>query len=132
MHPNLRIGQRGVTLRSNTDGLCVSDADRQDSINLFLQVYQPSESKPHLWELPTDFYLHHSDTMILPHQRHRCFLLSAQYCLNINLCCAFSGDFNRPAKKLLTRIYHVLLNPHDAFKICITLFSKNRYFMNKS
>lgn len=47
-----------------------SDADRQDSINLFLQVYQPSESKPHLWELPTDFYLHHSDTMILPHQRH--------------------------------------------------------------
>lgn len=47
-----------------------SDADRQDSINLFLQVYQPLESKPHLWELPTDFYLHHSDTMILPHQWH--------------------------------------------------------------
>ncbi|XP_050993954.1 polyphosphoinositide phosphatase isoform X1 [Labeo rohita] len=47
-----------------------SDADRQDAINLFLQVFQPSESKPHLWELPTDFYLHHSDTMILPHQRH--------------------------------------------------------------
>ncbi|XP_056620487.1 polyphosphoinositide phosphatase [Triplophysa dalaica] len=47
-----------------------SDADRQDSINLFLQVFQPSESKPHLWELPTDFYLHHSDTMILPQHRH--------------------------------------------------------------
>lgn len=47
-----------------------SDADRQDAINLFLQVFQPSESKPHLWELPTDFYLHHSDTMVLPQQQH--------------------------------------------------------------
>lgn len=47
-----------------------SDADRQDAINLFLQVFQPSETKPHLWELPTDFYLHHSNTMTLPHHRH--------------------------------------------------------------
>ncbi|XP_026174953.1 polyphosphoinositide phosphatase [Mastacembelus armatus] len=46
-----------------------SDADRQDAINLFLQVYQPSESKPHLWELPTDFYLHQSSTMVLPQDR---------------------------------------------------------------
>ncbi|XP_072317809.1 polyphosphoinositide phosphatase-like [Eucyclogobius newberryi] len=46
-----------------------SDADRQDAINLFLQVYQPTELKPHLWELPTDFYLHHSSTMTLPQDR---------------------------------------------------------------
>ncbi|KAI4888939.1 hypothetical protein NFI96_025071 [Prochilodus magdalenae] len=46
-----------------------SDADRQDAINLFLQVYQPCESKPHLWELPTDFYLHQSNTMALPQDR---------------------------------------------------------------
>ncbi|XP_026856708.1 polyphosphoinositide phosphatase [Electrophorus electricus] len=46
-----------------------SDADRQDAINLFLQVYQPSETKPHLWELPTDFYLHQSNTMALPQER---------------------------------------------------------------
>ncbi|XP_035535062.1 polyphosphoinositide phosphatase [Morone saxatilis] len=46
-----------------------SDADRQDAINLFLQVYQPSESKPHLWELPTDFYLHQRNTMALPQDR---------------------------------------------------------------
>uniref|UniRef100_A0A667ZKW4 FIG4 phosphoinositide 5-phosphatase n=1 Tax=Myripristis murdjan TaxID=586833 RepID=A0A667ZKW4_9TELE len=46
-----------------------SDADRQDAINLFLQVYQPSESKPHLWELPTDFYLHQKSTMALPQER---------------------------------------------------------------
>lgn len=42
-----------------------SDADRQDSINLFLKVFQPAEGKPHLWELPTDFYLHHTNTMKL-------------------------------------------------------------------
>lgn len=47
------------------------DADRQDSINLFLQVYQPSENKPHLWELPTDFYLHQTSTMALPINRRR-------------------------------------------------------------
>uniref|UniRef100_A0A3B5A594 FIG4 phosphoinositide 5-phosphatase n=1 Tax=Stegastes partitus TaxID=144197 RepID=A0A3B5A594_9TELE len=46
-----------------------SDADRQDAINLFLQVYQPSETKPHLWELPTDFYLHQKSTMALPQDR---------------------------------------------------------------
>lgn len=46
-----------------------SDADRQDAINLFLQVFHPSESKPHLWELPTDFYLHHKNTMVLPLER---------------------------------------------------------------
>uniref|UniRef100_A0A3Q4BLD8 SAC domain-containing protein n=1 Tax=Mola mola TaxID=94237 RepID=A0A3Q4BLD8_MOLML len=46
-----------------------SDADRQDAINLFLQVYQPSESKPHLWELPTDFYLHQKNSLVLPNYR---------------------------------------------------------------
>lgn len=54
---------------------CLQDADRQDSINLFLQVYQPSESKPHLWELPTDYYLHQSNTMDLPQDRRRCVLV---------------------------------------------------------
>uniref|UniRef100_A0A3B5LDE0 FIG4 phosphoinositide 5-phosphatase n=1 Tax=Xiphophorus couchianus TaxID=32473 RepID=A0A3B5LDE0_9TELE len=47
-----------------------SDADRQDAINLFLQVYQPSEGKAHLWELPTDFYLHQRSTMALQKNRH--------------------------------------------------------------
>uniref|UniRef100_A0A8C5SD77 FIG4 phosphoinositide 5-phosphatase n=1 Tax=Laticauda laticaudata TaxID=8630 RepID=A0A8C5SD77_LATLA len=42
-----------------------SDADRQDSINLFLGIFQPEEGKSHLWELPTDFYLHQKDTMNL-------------------------------------------------------------------
>uniref|UniRef100_UPI00398E66EA polyphosphoinositide phosphatase n=1 Tax=Pristiophorus japonicus TaxID=55135 RepID=UPI00398E66EA len=42
-----------------------SDADRQDAINLFLGVFQPMEGKSHLWELPTDYYLHHKNTMEL-------------------------------------------------------------------
>ncbi|XP_041950310.1 LOW QUALITY PROTEIN: polyphosphoinositide phosphatase [Alosa sapidissima] len=46
-----------------------SDADRQDAINLFLQVYQTGENKPHLWELPTDFYLHQSNTLSLLQDR---------------------------------------------------------------
>ncbi|XP_063079135.1 polyphosphoinositide phosphatase [Engraulis encrasicolus] len=46
-----------------------SDADRQDAINLFLQVYQPADNKPHLWELPTDFYLHQSNTLSLLQER---------------------------------------------------------------
>ncbi|XP_077367072.1 polyphosphoinositide phosphatase isoform X2 [Festucalex cinctus] len=46
-----------------------SDADRQDAINLFLQVYRPAEGKPHLWDLPTDFYLHQKSTMALPVHR---------------------------------------------------------------
>ncbi|XP_067883373.1 polyphosphoinositide phosphatase isoform X2 [Heterodontus francisci] len=42
-----------------------SDADRQDAINLFLGVFQPVEGKSHLWELPTDYYLHHKNTVAL-------------------------------------------------------------------
>lgn len=51
--------------------MCFPDADRQDAINLFLQVYQPAESRPHLWDLPTDFYLHQKSTMALPVDRRR-------------------------------------------------------------
>ncbi|KAG8582449.1 hypothetical protein GDO81_008056 [Engystomops pustulosus] len=46
-----------------------SDADRQDAINLFLGVFKPTEGKSHLWELPTDFYLHHKNTMKLLHSK---------------------------------------------------------------
>lgn len=52
---------------------CLTDADRQDSINLFLGVFKPTEGKPHLWELPTDFYLHHKNTLSLSQTRRRYF-----------------------------------------------------------
>lgn len=52
---------------------CLTDADRQDSINLFLGVFKPAEGKPHLWELPTDFYLHQKNTLSLSQTRQRYF-----------------------------------------------------------
>jgi len=35
-----------------------SDADKQNAINIFLGVFQPSKSSIPIWELPTDIYLH--------------------------------------------------------------------------
>ncbi|XP_045150542.1 polyphosphoinositide phosphatase [Echinops telfairi] len=62
--PNLQFDTDAVRQIDDTN-VCVLDADRQDSINLFLGVFHPTEGKPHLWELPTDFYLHHKNTMEL-------------------------------------------------------------------
>lgn len=66
----------GLELSSAPGAKCASyqtDADRQDSINLFLGVFKPAEGKPHLWELPTDFYLHHKNTLSLSQTRPRYF-----------------------------------------------------------
>lgn len=38
-----------------------SDAEKQQSINLFLGIFAPNEACPNLWELPTDYYLHNLD-----------------------------------------------------------------------
>jgi len=38
-----------------------TDSDKQDAINLFLGNFVPDPSKPRLWELPTDYYLHNDD-----------------------------------------------------------------------
>ncbi|XP_070291958.1 LOW QUALITY PROTEIN: polyphosphoinositide phosphatase [Salvelinus sp. IW2-2015] len=55
--------------RYDSNGFSVSD--RQDAIDQFLQVYQSLKSKPHLWELPTDFYLHQRNSMAVSHDRRR-------------------------------------------------------------
>ncbi|KAG5462573.1 MAG: SacI homology domain-containing protein [Olpidium bornovanus] len=39
---------------------CV-DAEKQDAINLFLGNFEPSKATTPLWELTTDYYLHHAD-----------------------------------------------------------------------
>jgi hypothetical protein len=38
-----------------------TDAEKQDAINLFLGNFIPKESKIRLWELSTDYFLHHED-----------------------------------------------------------------------
>ncbi|KAL1117128.1 hypothetical protein AAG570_004456, partial [Ranatra chinensis] len=42
-----------------------SDAEKQHAINLFLGLYVPSENVLPIWELTTDYYLHHSSAMQL-------------------------------------------------------------------
>ena len=36
-----------------------TDAEKQMAINLFLGMYTPREGQTHLWDLPSDYYLHH-------------------------------------------------------------------------
>lgn len=36
-----------------------SDAEKQHTINVFLGLFVPEENKAPIWELPTDYYLHH-------------------------------------------------------------------------
>lgn len=40
-----------------------SDADKQNAINLFLGLFQPTEKGPHIWENFSDYYLHQSWAM---------------------------------------------------------------------
>ena len=36
------------------------------AINIFLGVYQPGEGIPDIWDLTTDYYLHHTMARVLP------------------------------------------------------------------
>lgn len=38
-----------------------TDAEKQDAINLFLGNFVTDQNRPTLWELHTDYYLHHED-----------------------------------------------------------------------
>ena len=48
------------------------DADKQMAINVFLGVFQPQEGEKNVWELSTDYYLHHTLARVLP-QAHSTF-----------------------------------------------------------
>uniref|UniRef100_A0A4W4GZU7 SAC domain-containing protein n=1 Tax=Electrophorus electricus TaxID=8005 RepID=A0A4W4GZU7_ELEEL len=121
-----------------------SDADRQDAINLFLQVYQPSETKPHLWELPTDFYLHQSNTMALPQERRRCVFFYACILNLVFLLTAVPCEKNRKKVSVKrvnrydesTDMYTEFFRPYEltAFDdtFCIAMTNSAREFMPKS
>ena len=53
-----------VLICLNLHGFLV-DNDKQQAINLFLGVFKPKEGSLNLWDLPTDYYLHHCDTKLL-------------------------------------------------------------------
>ena len=42
------------------------DADKQMAINVFLGVFQPEEGDANIWDLSTDYYLHHTAARELP------------------------------------------------------------------
>ena len=44
--------------------ISLPDNDKQQAINLFLGVFTPKEGALNLWDLPTDYYLHHCDTRL--------------------------------------------------------------------
>ncbi|KAF7992786.1 hypothetical protein HCN44_005130 [Aphidius gifuensis] len=41
-----------------------SDQEKQHTMNLFLGLFIPKEGKPQIWELLTDYYLHHKSSVI--------------------------------------------------------------------
>ena len=41
-----------------------SDADKQAAINVFLGVFHPEAGQPNIWELQTDYYMHHTHTRL--------------------------------------------------------------------
>ena len=34
------------------------------AINVFLGVFIPIEGEPNIWDLPTDYYLHHTNSRV--------------------------------------------------------------------
>ncbi|XP_033619309.1 polyphosphoinositide phosphatase isoform X2 [Fukomys damarensis] len=123
-----------------------SDADRQDSINLFLGVFHPTDGKPHLWELPTDFYLHHKNTMkLLPTRRSYTYWWTPEVIKHLPLpydevICAAN------LKKLIVKKFHKYeeeIDIHNEFfrpyelssfddTFCLAVTSSARDFMPKT
>lgn len=42
-----------------------ADTDKQQAINLFLGTFKPHPKRTNIWDIPTDYYLHHRSTMNL-------------------------------------------------------------------
>ena len=55
----------------------ITDADKQQAMNLFLGVFAPCEGQPNIWELPTDFYLHNELARVGPRARSKRYILQA-------------------------------------------------------
>lgn len=48
-----------------------TDADKQQAMNLFLGIFSPLQEKHNIWELPSDYYLHHNTTWDLRASKNR-------------------------------------------------------------
>ncbi|XP_033099185.1 polyphosphoinositide phosphatase-like [Anneissia japonica] len=50
-----------------------SDAEKQSAINLFLGIYQPLKERVCLWDLSSDYYLHHKSTIGKHKKKANCY-----------------------------------------------------------
>jgi len=62
-----------------------ADADKQQAMNLFLGIFSPQLEKHKIWELPSDYYLHHNTTWDLKASKKRKRLDKWQSCLDVNI-----------------------------------------------
>lgn len=47
-----------------------SDAEKQNTMNLFLGLFVPEPNRPPIWEYPNDYQLHHPEAVTyIPNQR---------------------------------------------------------------
>ncbi|XP_053979279.1 polyphosphoinositide phosphatase isoform X2 [Hylaeus volcanicus] len=64
-----------------------SDQEKQHTINLFLGLFIPEEGKPPIWELLTDYYLHHKPAC---QYSHRTKLLTQWWDTNVLKCLPYA------------------------------------------
>ncbi|KMR04853.1 polyphosphoinositide phosphatase [Lasius niger] len=66
-----------------------SDQEKQHTINLFLGLFVPEEGKPPIWELLTDYYLHHPPACRYSRKRR---LLTQWWNKNVLKCLPYAFD----------------------------------------
>ena len=67
MHSQVLHGHNvPITLNSKILLYDSPDADKQMAINVFLGVFQPEDGDQNIWDLSTDYYLHHTNARELP------------------------------------------------------------------
>ncbi|XP_014670628.1 PREDICTED: polyphosphoinositide phosphatase-like isoform X2 [Priapulus caudatus] len=81
-----------------------SDADKQSAINLFLGVYRPEKGKPNLWDLPTEYYLHHPEAMGITQCHRRSYSDWWDVRLLKSLPLPYDEEFKEVAEKKLRAI----------------------------
>ncbi|XP_043259032.1 polyphosphoinositide phosphatase isoform X1 [Colletes gigas] len=64
-----------------------NDQEKQHTINLFLGLFIPEEGKPPIWELVTDYYLHHKPAC---QYSHRTKLLTQWWDTNVLKCLPYA------------------------------------------
>lgn len=103
-----------------------SDAEKQNTINLFLGLFIPDPMKPTLWEAPNDYYLHHKEAArFTPHPNRSKYSLTKWWddsivrCLPLSYnemrksCCEVVGVSAGEASLEMIDIYQDYHKPYE-------------------